>query len=131
MTPLYIMKVGRQTGETRGKGGTAMHEVTLWCVLEIKEVSDVASPTTGKRMMSPPDPDDWYIAYAMDARITGAAQLSRRHFRRALTAAMSHKEFQEAGGLQVRKNKEFSQCDRCADLNAQSTTDIDGYATGP
>jgi len=78
-----------------------MHDATMWCVLEIKEVSDVASPTTGKRMMSPPDPDDWYIAYSMDARTTGQAQLSRRHFRRALAAAMSHKIFKDEGGLQV------------------------------
>ena len=32
---------------------------------------------------------------------------------------MNHQIFKDEGGLQVKKNKEFSQCDRCADLNAQ------------
>jgi hypothetical protein len=32
---------------------------------------------------------------------------------------MNHQIFKDKGGLHVRKHKEFSQCDRCADLNAQ------------
>jgi len=84
----------------------------MWCIEEIKCVSDVAHPSSGKRFLQSPDPSEWLVRYNMDMSALAQKAISPRHFARALKSALVN-ECWNPTGLQIRTHKEFTKCDKC------------------